>query len=124
MWVGLGTHIHALAWATHVRRRLAAANLWFSHQQWNGASCIIKRYRLLSHRFWGTPIPIWASEDGEEIRVIGSIAELEEVAGRKVGGTFLFCYIICYSIVTPKLVTLALRAMFCCIPAACLGSRG
>ncbi|WIA42068.1 hypothetical protein OEZ86_009348 [Tetradesmus obliquus] len=35
-------------------------------------------------RFWGTPIPIWASEDGEEIRVIGSIQELEEIAGRKV----------------------------------------
>jgi hypothetical protein len=38
----------------------------------------------LACRFWGTPIPIWASEDGEEIRVIGSIAELEEIAGRKV----------------------------------------
>lgn len=36
-------------------------------------------------RFWGTPIPIWASEDLEEVRVIGSIAELEQVAGRKVG---------------------------------------
>jgi isoleucyl-tRNA synthetase len=40
-------------------------------------------------RFWGTPIPIWASEDGEEIRVIGSIAELEEIAGRKVGVVML-----------------------------------
>ena len=39
---------------------------------------------LVLCRFWGTPIPIWASEDGEEIRVIGSIEELEEVAGRKV----------------------------------------
>jgi hypothetical protein len=37
-----------------------------------------------SIRFWGTPIPIWCSEDGEEVRVIGSIAELEEVAGRPV----------------------------------------
>jgi isoleucyl-tRNA synthetase len=36
------------------------------------------------HRFWGTPIPIWASEDGEEIRVIGSIEELSQVAGRPV----------------------------------------
>jgi hypothetical protein len=40
---------------------------------------------LVACRFWGTPIPIWASEDGEEIRVIGSMAELEEIAGRKVG---------------------------------------
>lgn len=40
------------------------------------------------NRFWGTPIPIWASEDGEEVRVIGSIEELEKVAGRKVS----MCY--------------------------------
>lgn len=35
-------------------------------------------------RFWGTPIPIWASEDGEEIVCIGSVAELEELSGQKV----------------------------------------
>jgi isoleucyl-tRNA synthetase len=35
-------------------------------------------------RFWGTPIPIWISEDGQEIRVIGSIEELEEATGTKV----------------------------------------
>jgi isoleucyl-tRNA synthetase len=49
------------------------------------------------YRFWGTPIPIWASDDGEEIRVIGSIAELEEVAGRKVGGNVLFAVFLCRS---------------------------
>ncbi|KAI8462538.1 MAG: hypothetical protein J3K34DRAFT_182080 [Monoraphidium minutum] len=35
-------------------------------------------------RFWGTPIPIWMSEDGEEIRVVGSIEELQELSGKKV----------------------------------------
>jgi isoleucyl-tRNA synthetase len=35
-------------------------------------------------RFWGTPIPIWVSEDFEEIEVIGSIAELEAATGEKV----------------------------------------
>ena len=35
-------------------------------------------------RFWGTPIPIWTSEDGEEVVCIGSIAELEELTGAKV----------------------------------------
>ena len=35
-------------------------------------------------RFWGTPLPIWASEDGKEICVVGSIAELEELTGAKV----------------------------------------
>jgi hypothetical protein len=36
-------------------------------------------------RFWGTPIPIWVSEDGEEMVVVGSIQELEELTGEKVG---------------------------------------
>ncbi|CAM6043693.1 unnamed protein product [Sphagnum compactum] len=34
-------------------------------------------------RFWGTPLPIWISDDGEEIIVIGSIQELEELSGFK-----------------------------------------
>jgi len=32
-------------------------------------------------RFWGTPIPVWASADGEEVAVIGSVAELEARVG-------------------------------------------
>jgi len=35
-------------------------------------------------RFWGTPIPIWASEDGEEVVCIGSVEELEALTGHKV----------------------------------------
>ena len=34
-------------------------------------------------RFWGNPIPIWVSDDGEEIECIGSIKELEERSGIK-----------------------------------------
>jgi len=36
------------------------------------------------NRFWGTPIPIWASEDMSEIVCIGSIAELKELSGVEV----------------------------------------
>nr|NVI69456.1 Isoleucyl-tRNA synthetase [Cucujiformia] len=36
------------------------------------------------NRYWGTPIPIWMSPDGSEIVCIGSIAELEELTGKKV----------------------------------------
>ena len=36
-------------------------------------------------RFWGTPMPIWASEDLKELLVVGSIAELEALTGEKVG---------------------------------------
>ena len=37
-------------------------------------------------RFWGTPLPIWISEDLEEVVVVGSVAELEELTGEKVRG--------------------------------------
>ncbi|GIX61020.1 isoleucyl-tRNA synthetase family protein [Babesia caballi] len=36
------------------------------------------------NRFWGTPIPLWVSEDYTQVVCIGSIAELERHAGRKV----------------------------------------
>jgi isoleucyl-tRNA synthetase len=35
-------------------------------------------------RFWGTPLPIWISEDGEEVLVMDSIEKLEKLAGVKV----------------------------------------
>ncbi len=34
-------------------------------------------------RFWGTPLPVWQSEDGDTI-CIGSRSELEELSGKKV----------------------------------------
>ncbi|KAG0615444.1 hypothetical protein M758_5G041400 [Ceratodon purpureus] len=34
-------------------------------------------------RFWGTPLPIWRSDDGVDTVVIGSIQELEELSGFK-----------------------------------------
>lgn len=36
------------------------------------------------NRYWGTPIPLWMSQDGEEIVCIGSIKELEELTGQKI----------------------------------------
>lgn len=36
------------------------------------------------NRYWGTPIPIWMSPNGEEVRCIGSISELEELTGKKI----------------------------------------
>jgi len=33
------------------------------------------------NRFWGNPIPIWTSDDGEEVVVVGSIRELEQLSG-------------------------------------------
>ncbi|NJK79112.1 MAG: isoleucine--tRNA ligase [Chloroflexaceae bacterium] len=33
-------------------------------------------------RYWGTPLPIWISEDGSHMECIGSLAELEAKTGR------------------------------------------
>ena len=36
------------------------------------------------NRFWGNPIPLWVSDDGEEIVCVGSVKELEELTGAKI----------------------------------------
>ncbi|XP_055372444.1 isoleucine--tRNA ligase, cytoplasmic [Condylostylus longicornis] len=36
------------------------------------------------NRYWGTPIPIWMSPNGEEVVCIGSIEELERLSGQKI----------------------------------------
>jgi len=38
-------------------------------------------WALSRERYWGTPLPIWRSEDGEQTICVGSRAELEELAG-------------------------------------------
>ena len=36
------------------------------------------------NRYWGTPMPIWTSDDFEEIVVVGSVEELKELSGVEV----------------------------------------
>ena len=40
-------------------------------------------WAISRNRFWGTPLPIWESKDGEFI-CVGSVAELEQLSGQKI----------------------------------------
>ncbi len=42
----------------------------------------LKDWSLGRERFWGTPLPIWEDEETGERILIGSVAELSELAGR------------------------------------------
>jgi isoleucyl-tRNA synthetase len=41
-----------------------------------------KDWNVSRNRYWGTPLPVWRSDDFEEIVCIGSVEELERLSGR------------------------------------------
>jgi isoleucyl-tRNA synthetase len=40
-------------------------------------------------RYWGAPLPVWKSDDGEDIEVIGSLEELQEKAPERIAKIFV-----------------------------------
>lgn len=108
VWSGTEVHNYPMCWRSDTPLIYKACPTWFikvedirdrlvaCNNQTNWTPDFVKEKRFHNWiseakdwnvsrtRYWGTPLPLWVSDDFEEIVCIGSVAELEEYAGRKI----------------------------------------
>nr|PVC51066.1 isoleucyl-tRNA synthetase [Theileria orientalis] len=106
--VGTIVHSYPYCWRSDTPLIYRAVNCWFikvadyreeilnsvSESNWVPQFVKDKRFRnwvseardwcISRNRFWGTPIPLWVSEDYSQVVCVGSIEELERLTGTKV----------------------------------------
>jgi isoleucyl-tRNA synthetase len=102
---GTCTHSYPFCWRSETPLMYRAINTWFikvtdikdqllknnEDPLWVPAFVQEKRFKnwladardwcFSRSRYWGNPIPMWVSDDGEEVICVGSIQELRELSG-------------------------------------------